>query len=459
MSENSRDSFRWFILVLACLGTFMGTLDISIVTVAMPTLRAVFNTTVATSEWFILSYTFVITILLLTFGKLGDLIGRKRLYECGILIFVGGSLACGLSVSALTLIIARGLQGIGSAMTMSVGPALITAVFPNKERGKAMGFIGSSVALGLITGPVLGGLLLQYASWRWLFFLNIPAGMILFYLFKTRVHGFDERQDTRLDLVGAVLTALTLAPLLLGLTYGGHLGWGSPMTISLFAASVVFGALFFAQEKRAASPMLNLGLFRNREFTIGAVAGWANYAATIPVSVFMPFYLHKVLGFAPDRMGMILAFGPLTLAFVAPISGTLSDKIGPRLLTSLGLLIAAVGVLSMRSLHADSHWFDVAWRLVLTSLGSGMFVSPNSSSVMGSVKQDELGIASGTVALVRNLGMICGIAVAGAIITTISREFSLAGLHAAFTACACIAVLGSVIAAQRVNVKRQAAQA
>ncbi|MHB9035581.1 MAG: MFS transporter [Armatimonadota bacterium] len=450
-ANQPAQSMKWLVLALVGTGTFMSTLDVSIVNVAMPTLTSVFKTTVATSQWFVLAYTFAITILLLTFGKLGDLLGRKRVYTCGILVFIIGSLASGLSTSAMMLIIARALQGIGSAVTMSTGPALVTEAFPPRERGKSLGLIGSAVALGLLSGPLVGGVLVQYASWRWMFFINVPVGIALVILIFAKVRGFNNRRDGRLDVLGSVLMAAALSLVLFGLTFGEDLGWSSPGTIGLLAAGAFTGWTFIMVERRAAHPVLDLSLFKNREFAVGSFAAWTNYAAIMPISVFIPFYLQSILHFQPGMVGLTLAFGPLTLAFVAPISGALSDKIGYRVLTSTGLVIVGLGTASMRSLGPHSGWLDVIWRLVLISLGSALFASPNSSSIMGSVHGRDLGIASGVVALARNLGMVSGVAIAGAIITSISHTFSLEGLRAALVASAMVGFIGAGVSSIRVG--------
>lgn len=472
MSEEVHTSrqqgLKWLVLALVAAGTFMSTLDASIVTVAMPTLTNEFDTTVAVSQWFVLAYTSVVTILLLLFGRLGDLLGRRRLYVCGVVVFSVGSLVCGFSTSDIMLILARALQGVGSAMVMSCGPALVTDAFPPEERGKSLGFIGTAVALGLLAGPLVGGAIIQYASWRWMFFINVPIGAVLALLLTTRVQGFNRRGHGRLDIPGSVLMALALAALLSATTFGAQFGWGSALTISLFAAAVLLGAAFIAVERSAEAPILNLRLFSQREFSIGAVAGWANYAATMPVAVFIPFYLENTLNYPPHSVGLILAFGPATLAVVAPIVGSLSDRIGSRFLTSFGLLVAGIGMLMLRMLTPDAGMWDVVWRLVLTNLGAAIFVSPNSSAVMGSVPREELGIAGGVVALVRNLGMVTGVAAAGAIIATVQSGFHvtgelatspgvaqnlgfLAGLKTAFVVSAVILFCASLLSAMRVR--------
>lgn len=463
---------RWLMLSLVATGTFMSTLDASIMNVALPTLTTGFRTTDAVTQWFVIIYTLVITILLMTFGKLGDLKGRRRLYVTGILVFTAGSLGCGLSISASMMIVCRAIQGIGSAMTMSAGPAMVTEGFPARERGKALGFIGSAVAIGLLAGPMFGGLIVQYAGWRWMFFINIPVGIVLTTLLTTKVQGYDINRGGRLDVRGAVLMGLTVALLVLGLTFGNRLGWGSPATMLLFAGAILVGVLFMIAETRSESPMLNFSLFRSREFSIGAFAGWANYAAMMPVAVFTPFYLQNLLGYDPQHVGLILASGPVTLAFVAPFSGWLSDRIGYRALTAGGLAVAGVALLWMRSLAPDSTWLDVVPRLVLASFGSGMFVSPNSSAVMGSVNCENLGLAAGTIALVRNLGMVCGVALAGAIIETAREGYLVAdkippaavehhaflhGLKAALLACAIISFIGASASTMRVRRERDVA--
>lgn len=468
-SNKLNRSPKWLVLNLVAIGTFMSTLDAGIVTVALPTLTSVFRTGIVASQWFVLSYTFAITVLLLAFGKLGDLFGRRRLYVLGILIFSAGSAACGLSVTGLMLILSRAIQGIGTAMVMSSGPAFVTEAFPHSERGKSLGFIGTAVALGLLAGPLLGGLIIQYAGWRWMFFINVPIGITLALLLTVKVRGFDQNRDGVLDIRGTIIMSLALASFLGAETVGSKTGWKSPITLSLFVAAAILTGAFIITERAADMPILDLKLFRQREFTIGAIAGWANYAATMPVAIFMPFYLTEILRMPPHLVGLMLTFGPATLAITAPIAGSLSDRIGSRCLTSIDLLTAAIGLLTLRALGPNASASDVAWRLVLASFGSAMFVSPNSSAVMGSVPQSDLGVAAGVVALVRNLGMVCGISIAGAVIANVQKNYAvtgeimnaspaiarnlgfLAGLKAAFLVSAIILILASLISAMRVR--------
>lgn len=455
VNANREEPQKRLILALVCVGTFMSTLDASIINVAMPTLSKRFAVDVQVSQWFVLVYNLVVSVLLLTVGRLGDIFGRKRIYSFGVAAFSAGSLACGLSGSALGLIVSRAFQAVGASAIMSNGPALVTETAPASERGKSLGLIGTAVALGLLAGPVFGGAILQHAvypspgeSWRWMFLINVPIGAVLIVLLVS-VRRAEHRSAHRIDVPGAVLLALCVCAFVLGLNHAADSGWDSTVTGGAVLLACALAAMFVWFEKRARNPMLDIGLFRNSEFSIGTATGWANYAASMPVGVFLPFYLQGELRLTPQAAGLVLAAGPLTVALVAPLAGALSDKIGSRALTVTGLAVAGGGMLLLRALAAESAWPDVVWRLAVASFGSALFVSPNSSSVMGSVPAHSLGVAGGVVALVRNLGMVFGVALAAAIIASVSGGYSLEGLKAALLSCAAISFLGSAVSTIR----------
>ncbi|MGQ9454883.1 MAG: MFS transporter [Armatimonadota bacterium] len=455
---------KWIILGIVATGTLMSTLDASIVSVAMPTLTAVFHTNIGTSQWFVLAYTSTVTVLLLISGKLGDTLGRRLIYALGIAIFTLSSSACAASTSAGILIATRAIQAVGASMMMAVGPALVITAFPVDQRGESLGLIGSSVALGLLAGPLAGGLIIQHLSWRWMFLVNVPVGLALL-IAMSRLHVEESTTRRGIDLAGGVLFALSISFLLAGLTHGQLKGWGSFTIFALFIAAVMCTAVFVLVEQSVTDPLLRLTLFRNRDFALGALTGWANYTATSPVPVFIPFYLQNVLGYDAQHVGLVIACSPLTVALVAPLAGTVSDRIGSRPLTVIGLGLTSIGLLSLRGLNATCSLADVVFRIVLTSLGSAIFVSPNSSAVMGSVPRDDLGTAAGIVALVRNLGMVSGVGAAGSVIETIQRHFSatgeighgaafkelafLSGLRSALAVCALTAALGALISTLR----------
>jgi len=460
VENGAENPQKWFVLALAATGTFMGMLDITIVNVALPTLTKAFDTRIAISQWYMLGYALAITILLLPAGKASDIFGRRCIYGLGVVVFTAGSIFSGLAISSGFLIVARLIQGVGTAMLTAAGPALVTEAFGHSGRGKALGFIGVGTALGMLLGPLVGGLLVHYANWRWIFFVNVPIGITLACLLKWHVIDLNEAREGKIDVPGAVLMGIALTALLLAMTYGQTLGWLSAPIDGAIVLAIVLGVWFIVRELRSAEPVLDLRLFHDRVFSTQNIAGFANYAAMIPSAVFMPFYLQDVLHYGANVTGFVLASSPFTLAVVAPISGAYSDKVGAWGLVLVGLIITGVGSFLMYGLTADSGWFAVVWRIILLSVGSGLLVSPNSSAALSAAGEENLGMASAILALVRNSGMVLGIALAAAIISTAMRGHSLTqaleaggyqsgtdllqGLKEAFLAGAGIAFIGAI---------------
>jgi EmrB/QacA subfamily drug resistance transporter len=408
---KNKSNYRWFVLATVSVGTFMSTLDSSIVNVALPTISGNLHSKLSTLQWVVTSYLLTISSLLPVFGRTADLLGRKKIYSLGFLIFTLGSVLCGLATNIWFLVGTRVLQAVGASMLMANSAAIITATFPAEERGKALGLTGTVVALGSLTGPALGGLLIGFLSWRSIFYINLPIG-IIGYLAARLILPADEfgKGQESFDFTGALAFTAGMIFLLLGINNGESWGWSSlPILISLLAG-VGLLILFIQTERKVKHPMIDLSMFRNRPFLIGNLAGWLSFVAMFANNMLLPFYLQHILNYTPTQVGLLMTVFPITMAFAAPLSGHASDKFGPVALTTGGLLLTSLGLLYYSLLSASAHFYQVIPGAFLMGLGSGMFQSPNNSSVMSSVPKPKLGIAGGINSLVRNLGMVSGIA-------------------------------------------------
>jgi EmrB/QacA subfamily drug resistance transporter len=408
---------KWLILTVVSLGSLMATLDGSIVGIALPSIQRDFGVDLSTIEWVVVAYLLVIGSLLLPFGRLGEVLTFKRVYIAGFAVFTLASVCCGASPNELALIGFRVVQAVGAGMMMSMGPAIVARTFPARERGRALGLNGVSVALGLSLGPSLGGLLTEGGSWRAIFFINVPIG-ILAILWAYRVLPAESRRDGQsFDLRGAALSGVALFALLLALSEGEDWGWTSPAIAGLFAVFLVLGGAFLAVERRSAQPMLELTMFRIRAFSAGLASVVIAFIGLFTATFLLPFLLQQGRGFSPVETGLLLTPVPVTMAVVAPFSGALSDRVGSRLPASAGMAVMIVGLLSLTRLPPDFSVPDLIWRLVLLGIGQGLFMSPNSSAVLGAVPRARVGTASGTLAQMRVNGQALGIALSAAVVT------------------------------------------
>lgn len=401
-------NLRWLILANVVLGTFMATLDSSIVNVALPTISTRFRVDLSTIQWVVTAYLLAISSLLPVFGRLSDLLGRKRIYATGFLIFTAGSVLCGLSGNIWFLVGMRVVQAVGASMLMSNGQAIVVSSFPLKERGRALGLTGTVVALGGLTGPALGGFLVSWAGWRSIFYVNVPIGIIAYLAAQVILPPDTEKKEVAFDFKGSAFFTIGLIGTLFAVNHGEDFGWTSwTILVSLLAGIVLLG-LFFYTELRVEDPLIDFSIYRNRPFMIGNLSAFLNFVANFANTMLMPFYLQHVLKYSTSRVGLMMAIFPVCMALLAPFSGYASDKIGPVALTTGGLLIKTGGLLFLLTVSIHSSFWQIAPGLILLGVGSGMFQSPNNSSVMSSVRRDQLGIAGGLNALVRNLGMILG---------------------------------------------------
>jgi len=431
-------------------GNFMSTLDGSIVNVALPTLGHELGVPIARLQWIVSAYLLVISATLLAAGRLGDLLGHRRVFVGGLSLFTLGSALCGLAPSLAPLVAARAVQALGATAMMAIGPAIITAAFPPTMRGRALGAIGSVVALGLTAGPPLGGAIVQALSWRWIFFVNLPvgaAGVAWSLRVLPRARG-GERAG--FDLPGAALLAASMALFLLALDASPRGGGALPLA----AAGAAAAALFGARQRRAANPVLDAALLRSRAFAAGLLAGLLSYAAMFSQTFLTPFYLARVKGVPPGGLGLMLAAVPVALSISSPAAGWVNDRFGPRGVSLAGMAALAAGLAALSASGADDGLPSVALRLALCGAGMGLFQAPNNAAVMGAVPRERLGSGGGLLATARNVGMVAGVALSGSLFALRAGaaahgpEF-LSGWALALRAGAALAVLAGAVSLVR----------
>src|SRR5438132_2227618 len=464
--DAQEQAYKWVVLFLVALGGFMTTLDSSIVNIALPAIAHTFGVGVSGAiEWIIIGYLIVIAAFLLTLGRLADMVGRKPIYEAGLVIFVLGSIFSGAAPSLALLIIARLLQGVGGAFIFAVNAAMITSAFPASERGRALGLNAVVVALGVSAGPTIGGLITQYLTWRWIFYVNVPIGALVFIIGMRMLTEPLQRNKERFDPLGAVLFAIGLASMTLGFSFGQEWGWTSPGIISSLVVGVVALVAAVLVERRVPDPILNLSLLKNRVFASANISFLFCMLALFAPGFLLPFYFEELRGFPAVQAGLLLTPLSLTLAMMAPLKGSLADWFGSRLLAPLGLAIACFWLALLRQLNAHSSLWDIIWRLVVIGIGQGLFQSPNTRALMGAAPPDEQGVASGLLSTSRVIGQAMSVALAGTIFTAFGAAAAgvllsaqghnlstssvsdlqntfLAGFHAAFIVCAAIAAIG-----------------
>jgi EmrB/QacA subfamily drug resistance transporter len=373
----------------------------------------------------ILGYLLGLTALMLSVGRLADIRGKKPLYVAGFVIFTIGSVLCGLSPTIYALILFRIVQSIGAAMILALGSAIVTESFPTEERGRALGISGTAVSLGIVIGPTLGGLLIDAFSWRWIFFVNLPVGIIGTLMAIRYIPAIKPRGGQRFDVWGSLTLVAGLLCLLLALTWGQNIGFSENRILSLFAGSLLFFLAFLYIETHIEDPIIDLSLFLNEKFSVGLITGFITFFVIAGIIILMPFYLENVLGYDIRQVGLMLAIVPIAMGVIAPIAGSISDRVGTRPITVVGLLILLIGYVGLSTLRLST----TAWQYILLffpiGLGMGIFQSPNNSAIMGSAPQERLGVVSGMLAITRTMGQTMGIALLGALWA--SRVFSYEG--------------------------------
>jgi len=415
-SRGSRPGSVRLIIFTIALAAFMGSLDVTIVNISLPTISRYFDVGTGMVSWIVLAYLLVMSSFLLAFGKIGDLKGFKRVFLAGFAVFVTGSFLCAIAPSIKLLIAFRMLQALGAAMLTAIGPAMVTVFLPPEIRGKALGIVATFASLGIAMGPPIGGLLTSFLSWRWIFFINIPVGIVAILIGKAVLPESEPMpgpsgQKASFDLLGAGLVFLSLFGLIFGMNMGGELGWTSPAIAASLIGSIVLAAVFVLRESRFSEPLVDLKLFKNRSFTS------ANGAVLLVMLVYggavflFPFYLEYVKGLGTEVAGLILMVPSVATIIVASRAGALSDRIGSRKICVAATLMCAAGFYLLSFLDAESSRAFIFFALVILGLSLGMFLPPNSNLVMAQSPAEKCGVASSLMMTARNVGTVIGIAV------------------------------------------------
>lgn len=408
---------RYAILLAIMLGSIMGPVDASIVNVTLPTIAQYFNVELSAAQWVPMVYLLVISSLLLFYGRLGDIVGYKRVYLTGLAGFTIASALCGLAYflpSIYWLVAFRAIQGIAAGMMISVPLAIIIASFPPEERGKALGINAISISAGLAIGPSVGGFVTYALGWPFVFLINIPIGIAGF-LWGRHILPELKGQPGKIDIAGAITSFIGLLSFLLFVNYAQGSGL-NPANMIMLSVAVLATIGFLLIERRVVSPMLHLSLFRNLTFSFANISALLNFMSQYVMVFLTPFYLQRLLHYPANKVGLTMTAFPLAVMVMAPFSGALSDRVGTRALACFGAAMCALGLFLMSLLSPSATTLDIVWRMAIFGLGTGIFQSPNNSAVMGSSPRPQLGIASGILSTVRNVGMIFGIATGGVVL-------------------------------------------
>ncbi len=427
------ESYKWWALSCTSLGMLLAATNSGTLIIALPDLERSLHASLLALVWVILAYMIAATVLVLTAGRLSDLFGRKRAYVGGFVVFALASLGAGFSPDATVLILWRILQGIGSAFLFANAAALVTDAFPKEQLGLAMGANTMVAAIGLVLGPVLGGALVEI-SWHWVFWFNVPlalvgalwGGLILRELVTPEaVKGY--------DVLGTCTFVIGLTGLVLGISRGGISGWNDPIVIVGLALGVVLLPLWVLIENRSRAPMLDLSIFKNRLFAAATAAAFINGLARFALMFLFVFYFQGAQGNDPITAGIKLIPLALGMLIASPIAGVYADRHGSRGLAALGMLVSAVGLAAMTTLQVDTPYWQSSLWLLIVGVGSGMFNSPNTAAMMGTVPAHRRGIAAGARTLLQNTGAIISIAFVLAIITAAVPKSTLFAVFSGLT--------------------------
>jgi EmrB/QacA subfamily drug resistance transporter len=446
---------KWWTLVAVAVGLFMIMLDNTVVNVALPSIQRDLGIGISELEWVVNAYALTFGVLLLTGGKLADLLGRRAIFIAGLVVFTGASLWCGLAGGAGSLIAARTVQGVGAALMNPATLSIITATFPPRQRGTAIGIWAGVSALALAIGPIVGGLLTEKVSWSWIFFINIPVGVLGVVAARMFI---DETKDTskeqRLDLPGLITSGIGLFALTYGLIETNNHAWTSTRVLMLFGIAVVALGAFVFLELHQRLPMLDLSLFRDSTFAGANAAMLLVGLAMFGIFFYNSLLLQRVLGYTAIQTGA--TFLPMTvlIILVAPVAGRFSDRIGARWLMGAGMTLLAISLLLFGTLDANSSFWNILPGLLVGGVGMAVTMAPTTAAAMGSVPVAKAGVGSAVINSMRQVGGSLGIAIMGALVATsvsvlptspLWRDQFVIGYHRAVHLGAALVLVGAII--------------
>jgi EmrB/QacA subfamily drug resistance transporter len=424
-TDNSTKRTSNLILLSVCIGQTIVGLDQRAILVALPTLTKTFHTALTTVQWTVLIYDLILIGLIITMGRLGDLFGRRRFYSLGFLIFVVASAVCGLSQTPGQLIFFRAVQAIGGSMIAANGRAIVSVALPREERGKALGLTSTAFHVGFLTGPSLGGFLIDTIGWRWIFYINMPFSLWGAYLAWKIIPETRAKEKISIDIPGALLLLVSNGLFIYAIDQLPRLGWRHPTFLLILSLSVVALAFLLLAESRTKTPILILSMFRTRLFSAGILSLFVISASLSAINFLLPFYLQNLLGFSASQVGWIIVADSVIIMIMAPIAGSLSDRLGSRLLCTVGCAIVFVAQFFVASLDLHSSILRIMFPLALWGVGWALFNSPNQSAILGAVTTDKIGAAAGMIATTARAGGAIGVALSA---TLFSYFLSAAGL-------------------------------
>jgi len=434
---------KWRALTIVCVAIFMLLLDITVVNVALPKIQSDLKTSFTELQWVVDAYALMLATCMLNAGTLGDWLGRKRVFIAGVLLFTLASALCGAATTPLFLDLARGLQGVGGAIMFAVSLAILSQEFHGRERGTAFGIWGATIGAAVAIGPLVGGVLTEWAGWRWIFFVNLPIGIACAFGAAAYLHESKDEQHAGFDVFGFVFLTTGLFALVLALLRGNDWGWGSARTIGLLVAAVVLLCAFVFVELRQRSPMLDVPLFQTPAFTGAQIVAFSISSSMFAMFLYLTLYLQDVLHLSPLQAG--LRFLPLSLlSFVtAPIAGRLSERIPVRILLGAGMALVGVALLLMHGVTPSSDWTTLLGGFIVGGIGIGLVNAPLASTAVSVVEPRRAGMASGVNNTFRQVGLATGIAALGAIFQ--SQATFIDGLNTILLVGAFVAFGGAVL--------------